>query len=86
MTREEAKNKVSEYLDFAWCMKEPFISIEDAIIVVDDLFDDFESMTCENCYYSDTSVEGTIICRHDDDAMPFHVPMDFGCNKFERKE
>ena len=39
----------------------------------------YESYTCKNCKYSDDSTEGTMICRHPDDAMPFHVPLDFGC-------
>ena len=51
-----------------------------------ELEQDFKSRTCDNCHYGDTETKGTIICRHYDDAMPFHVPLDFGCNKFKRKE
>lgn len=48
----------------------------------------YENYTCKNCKYSDDSTEGTMICRHPDDAMPFHVPLDFGCVPpyFEKKE
>lgn len=76
MTREQHLKKYdSEYLT-------------PAHIIINDLHDDFQSYTCKNCKYSDDSTEGTIICRHPDDAMPFHLPLDFGCVPpyFERKK
>lgn len=57
--------------------------------VVQTIFNDFESRTCENCKHKHIPMvdKGSIYCYY------YHSPIydsivetDFGCNKFERKE
>ena len=66
--------------------------------MVDKIYDDFESRTCENCKHSYSSSivnpthcsEVTFPYFNEVDAewedMSMEITKDFGCNKFERKE
>ena len=53
-------------------------------VAIDAIFNDFESRTCENCYYHIVNCSETIIwCGLDEVDM--RVTEDFGCNKFKRR-
>jgi len=51
--------------------------------LTDTIYDDFESMTCENCRYI-SEVTGDYFCTHNLNRFNY-TDKDFGCNKFERK-
>ena len=72
MTREEA-----------WELSEVF-----GTEIIDKIYDDFESRTCENCKHfidSECMVIGDWDCYYDSPAQ-WTPPKDFGCNKFVRKQ
>jgi len=53
------------------------------IDLIDEIFDDFESRTCENCVYFDRIGA----CSNNESIAYDCLSVDdFGCNKFERKE
>ena len=63
------------------------------IDLVDEIYNDFESRTCENCEYNELLNSGENACSNDYMVAEFNtypqypliVDSDFGCNKFERK-
>lgn len=81
MTKETAKKKISEYYDSVWCMEDPFISIDDANHVIDEVFDDIESRTCKNC----TGRTPVGVCmKKDSIGYDQYVSDNETCSKFER--
>lgn len=91
MTREEA---LELYGDLG------YVECPDVRGVVDDIYDDFEKRTCENCkHYKYLSKEngGTTrnmsyyICSNDNDLVPdadggwLSPDKNFGCNQWETK-
>jgi len=82
MTREEAKGTDLKRLDIKYANgdREFQISSMKVYRLIDEIYDDFEHRTCENCkYYNICSVQEAI------DNSRYIRPLDFGCNKFERK-
>ena len=81
MTREKIKKYIEE--------KFAFLAISDAFMVVDKIFDDIESKTCENCKYHQSYSEDTLNIDGCNDTycnrIGVNTPSYFGCNKFERK-
>ncbi len=73
LTREEAKESINTSYD-----EDEHYENMDAI---DFIYDDFESRTCENCICFKTPQYKSSFC----DKINHVVPIDFGCNKFERK-
>ena len=89
MTREEAKDLIEieydsldNYCDSNHCS------------VIDQIYDDFESRTCENCKYVEnsgqtysTAVQKCKLGIGDiNEWGSVFCSKDFGCNKFERKD
>ena len=66
-------------------------SQEDSInSIIDNIFDDFESRTCENCKYNKEQDDFMIFCDkemcQDGSKMMWHsFTKDFCCNKWESK-
>ena len=85
MTREEAKymvkivpdkNKIVKNKIFVWRVDKDFEKR------IDEIYDDFESRVCKNCFYY---FEETCVC----DESPLVteiVDENYGCNKFKRRE
>jgi len=73
-------------------------TIDEDIALINKIYDNFESRTCENCKYGHIEEDYLILCNADfydnsiydtadnllDNAL-FYPSKDFGCNKFERK-
>ena len=90
MTREEVKDLLFRFVKRGMTMKN--ISFEMAI---DEIYDEIESRTCENCKYYEERIQGMGECNniiyegfsvglvYDYDNM--FLPKDFGCNKWESK-
>ena len=80
MTREEAHSKVDmlgQYTGFA-----------EAHSFIEDVYDDFESRTCENCKHFNILDYTESHGRCKNRSLTVHnrqVPKSFGCNKWERK-
>ena len=52
--------------------------------IVNKIYDDFESRTCNNCVYYNSMNESSGLCEHL--GLPeLGVDSDFGCNKWEAK-
>jgi hypothetical protein len=81
MTREEAHRIAYEDLDSMY--HSTWIKV-----VVDDIYDDFKSRTCENCkYIIDLGIGDGLECSNGISQYQsdyYLVDKDFGCNKFER--
>ena len=83
MTREEALVKVP--------LREKNWGIV-AQGVINQIYDEFESRTCDNCRYRQTNNANDMYwCINQYGAnkyrnMDIRVDLDFGCNKFERKD
>lgn len=59
------------------------ITLRRAIIVLDEVYNDFENRICKNCkYYEEYS---SVCCNGDSPLCADVVDKDFGCNKFEAK-
>ena len=76
MTREEAKE---EYLT---------LSPSERLNVIDDIYDDLESRTCDNCKFHQNYNEessGNIDSTNDKycNMIGINTPSYFGCNRFE---
>ena len=96
MTREEAKRIIVKTIEHQ--IKKDFQPIDfdtnnkDSTFVlgyrlIDKIYDDFESRTCENCKYNiATANEDIMWCNNSDALEDFEVFANFGCNKFERRE
>lgn len=58
--------------------------------LIDDIFDDFESRTCQNCKYFNVSECSIILPFESIDGLgtlgTMEVDSDFSCSRFERKE
>lgn len=82
MTREEAYDKV---YDLTYQREATETEIYE---LVDIIYNDFESMTCENCAYKrDTDVNGNFMSNEYFCVLRARCEnKDYGCNKFERKE
>ena len=82
MTREEAKEMFRQDRDSYGKVKKPMTK-------VDEIYNDFESRTCENCmgYYHKLKVYGGCdkgVSEINIDGIEL-VYKKFSCNKFERK-
>ena len=81
MTREEAKKQftMNGMADFNCFINE---------FLIDKIYNDFESMTCDNCAYKrDTDVNGNFMSNEYFCVLRARCEnKDFGCNKFKRKE
>ncbi|NOQ31808.1 MAG: hypothetical protein GQ570_11860 [Helicobacteraceae bacterium] len=85
MTREEAIVKNTELFNDRDVLNES--DVDDLII---DIFEYFESRTCENCSFSilDQIVGDTVLyqCgKRESETYTMIYNKDFGCNKFEPK-
>ena len=81
MTREEAKNQFSnELLERVMGFKKGKLKIGAVYKIIDDIYDNLESRTCENCDrfndYNCSIYEGI--------SLKNNIDKTFGCNKFER--
>lgn len=81
MTREEAKKEFTEILSSLYDG-----ATEEHYGLIDNIYDSFESKTCENCKHfkimDDPIYDG--YCTGPK-IMPFCCFKDFGCNQFENK-
>jgi len=80
MTRSDAINKLAIIN----------LLFEDVADLIDDIYTDFESRTCESCKYNTHRQEFAHNCTSD--AVfdyyegDYLIPDDFGCNKYEAKQ
>ena len=78
MNREEFKDKHENWIG------------RDEVALIDEIYDDFESRTCENCkYFIDEKGTKLQFCnaRTVGGIIGWNgYGKDFGCNKFERKD
>jgi len=72
VTREEAKE---EYLT---------LSPSERLNVIDKIYDDFESRTCDNCAYNLENSHGFSRGCTQIEIEPRDMIDGFGCNRFER--
>jgi hypothetical protein len=75
MTREEAKDKIGFHVGQG---------LSRALMTIDDIYDDFENKTCENCKYLDLNNQ----CWKSEElhqAQCTYGYKDFCCNRFEEK-
>ena len=72
MTREETKQKLLSLMP------------AERFIVIDDIYNDFESRVCGNCkyFYTPEGTESFGLCN----KFKTLTESDFGCNRFERRE
>ena len=77
MTREEAQNGLQ------WTATNEIMLENRAIKLIDRIYDDFQSRTCENCSHNN-SCEMQYVLRQGVTNPSFLK--DFGCNKFVRKD
>ena len=77
MTREEAQNELGNALHH---------TSYEGIEVINKIYNDFESRTCENCKHRYYEQDGELI--KDDYCHMNEQPIsdDFGCNRFEPKD
>ena len=79
MTREEAQDR--------WIKSNNSF---DTLTLVNDIYDDFESRTCENCkHYSSGYCPANVFYIYNelidkDEEIHLQCNKDFGCNKFEK--
>ncbi len=87
MTREEAKNIVTEIANknktIVWLLD------TDIFKIIDMIYDDFESRTCENCKYFKKETDDFGFCEYTSKKETnskniFVVYKDFGCDRFKR--
>ena len=81
MTREEAIKKL-----FDVSSDLGLVETIEARIIIEEIFDDFESRVCKNCkhFTSFGKKMGIGICSNF--TKNINVANDFGCNRFERRE
>ena len=76
-----------EFLNLDFC--ETFTGIDYMQRRINEICEEFESRTCENCKHG-TEEDGDVYeCHISRDLFGWDnvvLPKDFGCNKFERKE
>ncbi len=77
MNREEAINKIDELWDIE------VLSDSNANDVIDEIYDDLESRTCENCKYKMKVENPRGYCKLISNNIPFK---DYGCNKWVVKD
>lgn len=62
---------------------------EDVADLIDDIYADFESRTCESCRYRMNKGENAELCLYGDTIefmwIPKHI-FNSGCNKLEKKQ
>ena len=80
MTRKEAKSRLNLLLNEG---KNPYE-------LVDAIYDEFDSRTCENCKYSNiTLISDVMLCDKKVSAThgtwKSEINKDFGCNQWEKK-
>lgn len=96
MTREEALKKIQyetilakdDKILFQFCSlpKASIVIKKDVEELIDKIFNDFESRTCENCkHFTFMSRANSYICSSLDNQSVKWIDKDFGCNKFERR-
>ena len=81
MTREEAKEKMYHHLF------DDSITIEEAkdafeMVIIDKIYDDFESRTCENCKYDNYANSRCDLKSY----IPEFYLENFGCTNFKKEE
>lgn len=94
MTREEAISEArrSTIDDCGWFHDDDIITSEqNSIALVNKIYDDFESRTCENCMHNKEQDNFMIFCDCvmclDGSRMMWHsYTKDFCCNKWEKKD
>lgn len=79
MTRDEATLKLMENLDGA------MIAIGHVESVLNKVYKDFESRTCDNCKHFQEETRMSFASCENDIFDYIAFPKDFGCNKFERR-
>lgn len=89
MTRGEAKKLFSNLYED----EDGFVKIDVEKLVIDKIYDDFESQTCKNCKFYVNGREDTYThCRKHSDPWDrgamcnFNFGDGFGCNEFKMKE
>jgi len=79
MKREEAK-------EFEYSLDVDGYYYKDVELVIDNIYDDFESRTCKNCKHSGLYTKGWMPCLHPENEYHIkEVHDDFGCNKWEAR-
>ena len=81
MTREEAK-------EFEYSLDVDGYYYKDVELIIDKIYDDFESRTCENCTYLYRPDLTNGIYRCENNVVTIEdgeIELDFGCNKWEAK-
>ena len=79
MTREEAIKSALEYKEYSY-------GVIDTTPLINRIYDDFKSRTCESCNKSSyIEYKNTMILRCSY-ITGYHPDKDFGCNKFERNK
>jgi len=80
MTREEALQQF-ENVAFDCNRKdnEKLLLLDNAKIIINKIYDDFENRICKNCKYSNSFLCDRVFCS----KFNTLVDRDFGCNKFE---
>jgi len=93
MTREEVKSKLKEYNSGNTVYNNGIRSANRvAKIWINKVFDDFESRTCESCYFFNYDrYQGIALCYNHENRQEYindanmQVTSDFSCNKWEKK-
>lgn len=93
MTKDEAKKLVLHNLVFGEADGRNFIDDDNVLILIDKIYDDFESRTCSSCEHSfESEYAGWLDCNKccgeevvygTSDTV---VSRSFMCNKWEKKD
>jgi hypothetical protein len=77
MTRENVINKIFKYAsDLGDSLSQSFVER-----LVNDIYDDFEKQTCENCKHCDEIKDTIIHCE----SFEQFLPIEMSCNRWEKK-
>ena len=79
MNREAAKNELESGEALEYTPSTPVCPLMNMTTLIDEIYDDFESRTCENCEYYINNINH-VGCHFD-----FSTNCG-GCNRFERKD
>lgn len=87
MTREEAKAEHDRHNSLQFVESCAVMESDEVLKLIDEIYDDFESRTCENCKHGEyeKNIKG-IYCSFVNYCGSDYMEKDFGCNKFERVE
>ena len=92
MTRKQSLNDLESYKYTSQKSSDPLGKWEDvrylnAKAIVNEIYDDFESMTCENCKFNETESYCLSVCINPHSiAYNRNTANNDGCNKWEKKD